>query len=111
KLAVLSNKPDEFTARMIAYYFQPSSFDAVRGQLPDVSLKPDPSAAKRIAKKLGIPPAEWLYLGDTNTDMRTARAAGMHAVGVLWGFRDRDELVASGAEHIVAKPEDVLALV
>jgi len=42
--------------------------------------------------------------------MRTARAAGMHPVGVLWGFRDREELLQSGAKHIVAKPRDVLAL-
>ena len=64
----------------------------------------------RLPKELAVPPAQWLYLGDTNTDMRTARAAGMHPVGVLWGFRDREELVESGAEHIVAKPEEVLKL-
>ena len=109
-LVVLSNKPDVFTKRMIAQYFQPSPFTVVRGQLPNVPLKPNPTAARQIAQELGAPPAQWLYLGDTNTDMRTAQAAGMHAVGVLWGFRDRQELVESGAEHIVAKPEEVLAL-
>jgi len=110
KLAVLSNKPDEFTKRMIARYFKPSPFANVRGQLLGVPLKPDPTAALQLAQELGITPAHWLYLGDTNTDMRTARAAGMHPVGVLWGFRDREELLDSGAEHIVAKPQDVLAL-
>ncbi|HXI83706.1 MAG TPA: HAD family hydrolase [Verrucomicrobiae bacterium] len=108
-LAVLSNKPDDFTKRMIAHYFDPSPFAVVRGQLPNVPLKPDPTAALQIAQELGVPPAQWLYLGDTNTDMHTARAAGMHAVGVLWGFRDREELVKSGAAHIVARPEQVLA--
>jgi phosphoglycolate phosphatase len=110
KLAVLSNKPDEFTKRVITRYFPSSPFAIVRGQLPNVPLKPDPTAALQIAQELGIPPAQWLYLGDTNTDMRTARAAGMHAIGVLWGFRDRDELLESGAEHLVAKPGDVLDL-
>jgi phosphoglycolate phosphatase len=110
RLAVLSNKPDVFTKRMIAHYFQPSPFTVVRGQLPNVPLKPDPTAALQIAQDLSVPSAQWLYLGDTNTDMRTARAAGMHPVGVLWGFRDREELTASGAEHIVAKPEELLAL-
>src|SRR5579859_3597638 len=103
-LAVFSNKPDDFTKRMIAHYFKTSPFSIVRGQLPNVPLKPDPTAALQIAQELGIPPAHWLYLGDTNTDMRTARGAGMEAVGVLWGFRDRAELVESGATHIVAKP-------
>jgi phosphoglycolate phosphatase len=110
RLAVLSNKPDDFTKRMIAHYFDPSPFAVVRGQLPNVPLKPDPTAARQIAQELDVPPAHWLYLGDTNTDMQTARGAGMHAVGVLWGFRDREELAASGAEHIVAKPQEVLAL-
>ena len=71
---------------------------------------PDPAGALAIAAAIGAQPGECLYVGDTNTDMRTARAAGMHAVGVLWGFRDRDEWVGSGAEHVVAKPEEVLAL-
>ena len=111
KLAVLSNKPDDFTKRMVKHYFKPSPFDAVRGQLPNVPLKPDPTAALQIAAELGVPPAQWLYLGDTNTDMRAAHAAGMLPVGVLWGFRDREELLESGAKHLVAKPEDVLRLI
>ena len=110
KLAVLSNKPDDFTRRMIAHYFKPSPFAVVRGQLPNVPLKPDPTAALQIAQELGVAPAQWLYLGDTNTDMRTAHAAGMIAVGVLWGFREREELIESGAQHLVAKPEEVLTL-
>jgi phosphoglycolate phosphatase len=110
KLAVLSNKPDDFTKRMIQHYFKPSPFNAVRGQLPNVPLKPDPTAALQIAAELGVPPGQWLYLGDTNTDMRTAHASGMYPVGVLWGFRDREELVESGAQHLVGKPDDVLEL-
>jgi len=110
RLAVLSNKPDHFTKRMITHYFDPSPFAIVRGQLPNVPLKPDPTAALQIAQELGVPPAQWLYLGDTNTDMQTARRAGMHAVGVLWGFRDREELIETGAEHIVARPEELLDL-
>ena len=129
RLAVLSNKPDNFTKRMIAHYFGgrrsvgaavdighdgacPSTgpFDVVRGQSPNVPLKPDPTAALQITRELGIPPPHWLYLGDTNTDMGTARAAGMYAVGVLWGFRDRKELLDSGAQALVATPAEVLTL-
>ncbi len=110
KLAVLSNKPDVFTREMIEHYFQPSPFHVVRGQRADIPIKPDPTAALQIARDLDIPPAHWLYLGDTNTDMRTARAAGMFAVGVLWGFRDQEELLASGAQTLISSPHDVLAL-
>ena len=95
---------------MIEHYFCPSPFDVVRGQIANIPLKPDPIAALQIAKELGVPPIQWLYLGDTNTDMRTACAVGMYAVGVLWGFRERAELVESGAQSIIAMPEDVLQL-
>jgi len=110
RLAVFSNKPDVFTKRMIEHYFNPNPFDAVRGHQAGAPLKPDPTGALEIARELDIPAGEWLYLGDTNTDMRTAKGAGMIAVGVLWGFRDRSELVGSGAEEIVAAPAEVLKL-
>jgi phosphoglycolate phosphatase len=110
KLAVFSNKPDAFTKRMIAHYFPGNPFAAVRGQLANLPIKPDPTVALQIAAELAVPPAEWIYLGDTNTDMRTARAAGMFAVGVLWGFREREELVEAGAQKLVARPEEVLRL-
>src|SRR5206468_10514871 len=84
KLAVLSNKPDDFTKQVVAHYFPANPFHAVRGQSPGGPLKPDPTVALEIARQLKIPAADWLYLGDTNTDMRTARAAGMGPVGVLW---------------------------
>ena len=110
KLAVLSNKPDDFTQRMMAHYFQPNPFQIVYGSRAGVPLKPDPTSALEIARQLNIPVSEWLYLGDTNTDMQTARAAGMVPVGVLWGFRDREELLTSGAVEVIATPADLLKL-
>ena len=110
RLAVLSNKPDDFTKRMIDRYFKPNPFLITRGSLAHVPLKPDPTAAINIAQELAVPVSECLYLGDTNTDMRTACSAGMFPIGVLWGFRDREELVESGAQAIVSNPAEVLAL-
>ena len=110
KLAVLSNKPDDFTNRMITHYFQPNPFQVVRGHRAGAPLKPDPTPAVEIARQLNIPAAEWLYLGDTNTDMQTARAAGMVPVGVLWGFRDQEELRLSGAVEMIGAPADLLQL-
>jgi phosphoglycolate phosphatase len=110
RLAVLSNKPDDFTKQMVAHYFQPNPFHAACGQRPGVPLKPDPTAALEIARQLEVPAVEWMYLGDTNTDMRTARAAGMYPVGVLWGFRDRDELLENGAAALIERPEQILPL-
>ena len=110
QLAVLSNKPDDFTNQMIAHFFQPNPFQVVRGHRAGAPLKPDPTSALAIARQLDIPAAEWLYLGDTDTDMQTARAAGMVPVGVLWGFREREELQTSGAVEIIGAPAELLTL-
>ncbi len=110
RLAVLSNKPEQFTKLMVEHYFPRAPFAAVAGAKPDVPHKPDPAGAIQIARDLGVPPAEFLYLGDTNTDMKTAVSAGMFAVGALWGFRTADELLANGAKVLVKTPQEVLKL-
>lgn len=107
-MAVLSNKPDAFTKRVVRHFFARTTFAVVRGQVPHLPLKPDPMAARLIAQDVGVEAGAWLYLGDTNTDMRTARAAGMFAVGALWGFRPREELEEAGAEAFVETPHEVL---
>jgi phosphoglycolate phosphatase len=107
RLAVLSNKPHAATVAMIERLFARWRFDAVRGQRDGGPLKPDPAQALEIAGELGIPPDEWMYLGDTRVDMLTARAAGMWAVGALWGFRDAEELKAAGADALLVHPREL----
>lgn len=103
-LTVLSNKADDFTKLMMAKFFPGRRFEAVAGARAGVPLKPDPAAALEIASELAIPPADFAYLGDTGTDMRTAIAAGMYPVGALWGFRQREELLEAGAKALVPNP-------
>jgi len=109
RLAVLSNKPDEFTRKMVAHFLGDVPFEFVRGAVGGVPLKPDPASALTVAEQMGLDAADFLYLGAPATDMQTARAAGMFAVGVLWGFRPREELDAAGAQALIARPMDALA--
>ncbi len=109
-LAVFSNKPDADTKNVVSHFFPDVAFQVVRGQVEGVPVKPDPMGALAVAQALGVRPDEVLYLGDTATDMRCAVNAGMHPVGVLWGFRKRDELEESGAEWIIAHPLEALPL-
>ena len=109
-LAIHSNKSDELTRDIVAALLDPADFVAVRGARPDAPLKPDPAVALAIAARFGVPPARVVYLGDSSVDMRTATAAGMTAVGALWGFRTREELVESGAAVVIDAPLDLLAL-
>jgi phosphoglycolate phosphatase len=106
--AILSNKPDDFTKLVVAKLLPDFTFDIVRGANGGFPRKPDPAAAIDIARQLNIPANKFLYLGDTNTDMQTAKAAGMYAVGALWGFRQADELLANGAKALVSSPDEVV---
>lgn len=110
KLAVLSNKPHDAAVAMMDHVFARWPFDAVRGQSDGTPHKPDPTAALEIARSLGVPPSQWMYVGDTRVDMLTAARAGFESVGVLWGFRDEAELRQSGARHIVSHPSQIVAL-
>jgi phosphoglycolate phosphatase len=109
RTAVLSNKSDAFTRAMVAELLPGFRFDAVRGALPSVPLKPDPTVALSIVKDMGLLPDDVAFVGDTKVDMAAARAAGLCAVGALWGFRTAEELTASGADLIIASPLDLLA--
>ncbi|HSV91683.1 MAG TPA: HAD hydrolase-like protein, partial [Desulfobacterales bacterium] len=87
-----------------------NDFAAVLGATPSRPKKPDPAVALEIAGRLGLPPAEVAFMGDTSIDMHTAVAAGMFPIGALWGFRTAEELIASGARLLVAAPGDLLPL-
>jgi phosphoglycolate phosphatase len=108
KLAVLSNKPHEFTQMMVSRLFPEWRFDAVYGARPEVKKKPDPAAALEIAARLCLQPAQIVYLGDSGTDMQTALAAGMYGIGALWGFRDAHELYEAGAMDLVKYPLELV---
>lgn len=107
-LTVLSNKPDEFTKKCVSKYFPTVPFRVVLGQRAEVPRKPDPTAANEIARLLDLPAEAFVYVGDTPTDMQTARNAGMYALGVTWGFRTAEELRSAGAAAIIDTPLAVL---
>jgi len=110
KMAVLSNKSHDFTKRCVADLLPNWTFDVVLGQRDTVPLKPDPAGALEVAERLNIPPANFLYLGDSAVDMKTAITAGMFPVGVLWGFRLAEELQENGAQALIERPSEVLNL-
>jgi phosphoglycolate phosphatase len=110
KMAVLSNKLHEFTRLCVADLLSNWTFDVVFGQRDEVCRKPDPAGALEVAEHLSLPPADFLYLGDTAVDMKTATAAGMFPVGVLWGFRPAEELKEGGAQALIERPLEILNL-
>lgn len=108
KLAVCSNKPDNVVHFVIDSIFGEGYFEEVCGIIDGMKTKPNPETALKIAKLLGVKPDECLFIGDTNVDILTAKNANMTSVGVLWGFRAKEELVTAGADFIVDKPHKIL---
>lgn len=109
-LAVLSNKPHDFTVRYVDAYFPEVTFSVVMGQTDQFPVKPDPASALEIARQMDIAPSKFLFVGDSAVDVQTANAAGMHSVGVAWGFKGPKELVENGCQALVKKPLEILAL-
>lgn len=107
KCAVLSNKPDNVVRQVVNSLFGADFFDVCYGQREGVSKKPDPYMAMQIAKELDVSPKECLYFGDTDVDMLTGKNADMDTVGVLWGFRDYEELYNNGATYIVSEAKEI----
>jgi len=110
KLTILSNKADNFTKKIAAELLKAWPFEVVLGSGDNVPRKPDPTGAMMLCEALQLKPSEFLYVGDTSTDMETALAAGMYPVGVTWGFRTRKELVDSGAKTIIDTPFELTSL-
>lgn len=108
RLAVLSNKPDPMARAMVEALFPGIPFTAVRGEVGGMPRKPDPRAALVIAESTGLAAREWIFVGDSDVDMKTAVAAGMGALGATWGYRDSETLLAAGADLLLPAPARIL---
>lgn len=111
KMAILSNKPQNSAQLIVSRLLPQWRFELVVGALPSIPRKPDPTAALQIARQMNMSPLEFLYLGDSAVDMKTATAANMYPVGALWGFRTADELLSGGAKALIQRPSHLLRLV
>jgi len=110
KLAVFSNKADEFTRKIVLTLLPDWNFEAIVGLSVDTYKKPNPFVALQISEKFGVNAEDIIYVGDSGTDMQTANNAGMYAVGALWGFRTEEELTSNGAKYLISNPLDLMEI-
>ena len=108
RLGVNSNKRTDYTQALVRKFFPETAFVAVIGNCREYPKKPDPAAALEIASRMGLAPAEIVYIGDSKTDMLTGENAGMDTIGVTWGFRDEEELRKYNATKVVRNPGEIL---
>lgn len=109
RLAVVTNKDQADAERVVSHFFG-DSFEYVVGITGDNALKPDPAGTLKIVKSMGLGCNNFLFVGDSDVDILTARAAKIRSVGVTWGFRGRNELAKTGADIIIDRPEEILGL-
>lgn len=107
KLAVLTNKQDEFAKTIIDKVFEKGIFNMVLGQ-GQYPTKPNPASALAIAKSLGAKPNQCVMIGDSDVDIKTAQNAQFESIGVCWGYREREILEEIGANHMAERPSDIL---
>jgi phosphoglycolate phosphatase len=111
KLAICTNKPQTPTDNVCKKYFSEFGFDLAVGLSDKVNRKPDPTATLDIIKKLNVDKENVYFVGDGETDVMTAKNAGVKSVAVLWGYRDKQELQDAGANIFALKPLDLINLI
>lgn len=107
KVGAVSNKPHFATVSVLENIFEKGLLDDYVGKRDNVPLKPDPYSVNEMLEKWKISPNECIYIGDTGVDMKTGKNAGAFTIGVLWGFREKEELLENGADLIVESPDEI----
>ena len=110
-LAVLSNKPDRQTVKVVKEIFGDNIFDYAQGQKDGIRRKPEPDGVWYLMEQMQVSKEECLYIGDSEVDAATGKNAGLKTIGVLWGVRDRKTLETAGADHLIERPEELLQFV
>ena len=110
-LAVLSNKPDRQTVKVVKEIFGDNIFDYAQGQKDGIRRKPEPDGVWYLMEQMQVSKEECLYIGDSEVDAATGKNAGLKTIGVLWGFRDRKTLETAGADHLIERPEELLQFI
>ena len=107
-MAVASNKYQAATQKLIGHFFPDIAFTAILGQREGIPAKPHPQIVFEIMEKAGVEKKDTVYIGDSGVDMETGRNAGVDTIGVVWGFRPREELEAYRPQLIAHQCEDIL---
>ena len=108
-MAVVSNKMMAATQELVHHFFPEIAVAIGEHESAGIRKKPDPDTVHEALRQLGVSDrSSAVYVGDSDVDIATARNAGLACISVLWGFRDRDFLLAHGATSLAASPDELL---
>lgn len=111
KVGVVSNKPYSDTLNVVNYYFDKSLFFSIYGKKEGYEIKPNPRAVNEMIDEFELSKEEVLFCGDSDVDIQTAHNAHLDSIGVLWGFRTKEELQKQNPTYIVSTPEEIIDIV
>jgi phosphoglycolate phosphatase len=110
-ISVLSNKSHEFTAAICRALLKPWPIVRAQGFVESRPRKPDPGLALELAGAMEISPPSIFFVGDSEVDMETGRSAKMHTVGVTWGYRSREHVLAAKPDYVIDRPSELIDVV
>jgi len=110
KMAIVSNKFDAAVKALVKDYFG-DLIDVAIGESATIKRKPAPDSVFAALKEVGSDIKDAIFVGDSETDVQTAKNAGLPCVGVTWGFRTRDILINEGADYIIDTPDELLEII
>lgn len=108
KTGVVSNKFDAAVKELCKKYFN-GLINIAIGQSDNVLTKPSPTGVFKVMEILNADKNSTIYIGDSDVDVKTAKNAELKCIGVLWGFRDRENL--KGADFIIDKPSNIIDVI
>ena len=108
RLAVVSNKMMAATQELVAHFFPDVEVAIGEHEAAGIRKKPAPDTVDEALRQLGVTREGAVYVGDSDVDLLTARNSGLPCISVLWGFRDREFLLAHGATTLIERPEELL---
>lgn len=109
RTAVVSNKFDAATKSLCNHFFSGLVDVAIgENEAAGIHKKPAPDTVFEAIRLLGVSREEAVYVGDSDVDIATAQASGIPCISVLWGFRNREFLIAHGATKLIGSPTELL---
>lgn len=111
EFAIVTNKPQRATENVYGKFLSKFGFYKVLGQTEYRPLKPNPHSTLEIIDGLKLKKEECVFIGDGETDVLTAKAAGIRCISVLWGYRTKEQLEAVGAKVFANNFSDIADII
>jgi N-acetyl-D-muramate 6-phosphate phosphatase len=107
--AIVTNKAERFALPMTQALGLYEQAGAVIGGDTTPHAKPHPGSLLEAARRIGVPPAHCVYIGDDERDVQAGRAAGMSTVAAGWGYLGQGASIDTwGADIVISEPSQLL---